>query len=149
MGHDGDFWQNVVNRRRKWELLWHSCLESPMSSMKKQKDMTQKGELCRLAGAQYATGVKWTNNSRRNEETEPKWKQCPVMHMPIGERKVWCCKEMLNELPVWFPCMRQGAQGWCAQGQPWGMGWGGVQNGWQMYTCGWFLLMYGNSHYNV
>ena len=26
-------------------------------------------------GAQYATGEEWRNNSRKNEETEPKWKQ--------------------------------------------------------------------------
>ena len=41
--------------------------------------MTLKYELPRLAGAQYATGEEWRNNSRNNEETEPKWKQCPVV----------------------------------------------------------------------
>ena len=30
-------------------------------------------------GAQYATGDQWRNNSRRNEETEPKQKQHPVV----------------------------------------------------------------------
>ena len=30
-------------------------------------------------GAQYATGEEWRNNSRKNEETEPKRKQCPVV----------------------------------------------------------------------
>ena len=39
-----------------------------MKSMKRQKDMT----LNRLVGAQYATGEEWRNNSRKNEETEPK-----------------------------------------------------------------------------
>ena len=28
---------------------------------------------------QYATGEEWRNNSRKNEETEPKQKQCPVV----------------------------------------------------------------------
>ena len=40
--------------------------------------MKLKGELPRLVGAQYATGGDWRNNSRKNEETEPKRKQCPV-----------------------------------------------------------------------
>ena len=46
-----------------------------MSSMKKQKDRTLKDELSRLVGARYATGEVWRNNSRKNEETEPKVKQ--------------------------------------------------------------------------
>ena len=34
---------------------------------------------CRSVGAQYATGDQWRNNSRRNEEMEPKQKQHPVV----------------------------------------------------------------------
>ena len=30
-------------------------------------------------GARYATGKEWTNNSRKNEETEPKQKQHTVV----------------------------------------------------------------------
>ena len=48
--------------------LKYSCLENPMNSMKRQKDMTVKDELPRLVGAQYATGDQWSNNSRKNEE---------------------------------------------------------------------------------
>ena len=59
--------------------LQYSCLENPMNSMKRQKDMTLKEELPRLVGAQYATGDQWRNNCRKNEEMEPKQKQCPVM----------------------------------------------------------------------
>ena len=40
--------------------------------MKRQKDMTLKDELFRSVGAQYVTGEEWRNNSRKNEETEPK-----------------------------------------------------------------------------
>src|SRR5574340_942163 len=47
--------------------LQYSCLESPMNSMKRQKDRTLKDELPRSVGAQYATGDQW-----RNEEMEPK-----------------------------------------------------------------------------
>ena len=46
-----------------------------MNSMKRQKDRTLKDELPRSVGAQYATGDQWRNNSRKNEETEPKQKQ--------------------------------------------------------------------------
>ena len=58
--------------------LKYSCLENPMNSMKRQKDRTLKGELPRLVGAKYPTVGQWRNNSRKNEETEPKQKQHPV-----------------------------------------------------------------------
>ena len=45
-----------------------------MNSMKRQKNITMKDEILRLVGAQYATGEEWKNNSRDNEETEPKQK---------------------------------------------------------------------------
>ena len=61
------------------KLLQYSCLENPMKSMKRQKDRTLKGELPRSVSAQYATGDQWRNNSRKNEETEPKQKQHPVV----------------------------------------------------------------------
>ena len=50
-----------------------------MNSMKRHKDRTPKDELPRLVGAQYATGDQWRTNSRKNEETEPKQKQHPVV----------------------------------------------------------------------
>ena len=59
--------------------LQYSCLENPMNSMKRQKDGTLKDELPRLVGAQYATGDQWRNDSRKNEEMEPKQKQHQVV----------------------------------------------------------------------
>ena len=59
--------------------LQYSCLENPMNSMKRQKDRTLKDGLTRSVGAQYATGDQWRNNSRKNEETEPKQKQHSVV----------------------------------------------------------------------
>ena len=50
-----------------------------MNSMKRQKYRTLKDELPRSVGAQYATGEEWRNNSRKNEETESKQKQHPVV----------------------------------------------------------------------
>ena len=64
-----------------------------MNSMKRQKDMTLKDELPRSVGAQYATGEEWRNNTRNNDETEPKRKQCPVMDVTGDGSKVRCCQE--------------------------------------------------------
>ena len=50
-----------------------------MSGMKRKKDRTLKDELPRSVGAQYASGDQWRNNSRKNDEMEPKQKQCPVV----------------------------------------------------------------------
>ena len=52
--------------------LQYSCLESPMNSMKRQKDMILKDELTKSVGSQYATGEEQRNSSIKNEETEPK-----------------------------------------------------------------------------
>ena len=49
--------------------------------MNRQKDMTLKDKLFRSVGAQYATGKEQRNSSRRNEEAEPKQKQCPAVYM--------------------------------------------------------------------
>ena len=63
-----------------------------MNGMKRQIDRTLKDELPRLVGIHYATGEEWGNNSIKNEETEPKWKQRPVLDVTGDGSKVWCCK---------------------------------------------------------
>ena len=73
--------------------LQYSCLENPMNSMKRKKDRTLKDELPRSVGAQYSTGEHWRNNSRKNEGTEPKQKQHPVVDVTGDESKAQCCKE--------------------------------------------------------
>ena len=64
-----------------------------MNSMKKKKDMTLKDELPRSVDAQYASGEEWRNDSRKNEETEPKQKQHSVVDVTGDRSKVQCCKE--------------------------------------------------------
>ena len=54
--------------------------------------MTLKDELPRSVGAQYATGDQWRNNSRKNEETNPKQKQHPDVDVTCDGSKVQCCK---------------------------------------------------------
>ena len=64
-----------------------------MNSIKRQKDRTQKDELSRSEGVQYATEEQWRNNSTKNKEMEPKQKQHPVVNVTGGGRKVQFCKE--------------------------------------------------------
>ena len=73
--------------------LQYSCLEDPMNSVKRQKDRTLKNGLPRLVGTQYATGDQWRNNSRKNEEMEPKQKHHPAVDVTGDASKVRCCKE--------------------------------------------------------
>ena len=85
----------VESSEKKWSTgdrngkpLQYSCLENPINSMRRQKDRTLKDELSRMVGAQYAVGDQWRNNSRKNEETEPKQKQHPVVDVTGDGRKV-------------------------------------------------------------
>ena len=73
---------------RNGNPIQYSFLENPMKSMKRQKYRTLKDELPRLLGAQYATGDKWRNNSRKNEEMEPKQKQHPFGDVTGDRSKV-------------------------------------------------------------
>ena len=67
--------------------LQYSCLENTMNNMKRQKDRTLNNEL-QSAGAQYATGDQWRNNSRKNEGVEPKQKQYPAVDVTGDRSKV-------------------------------------------------------------
>ena len=56
-----DRWVMVESSDKTWSFeegngkpLQYSCLENPMNSMKRQKDMTMNDELPRFVGAQYA-----------------------------------------------------------------------------------------------
>ena len=46
-----------LSGERNGKPLQYSFLENPMSSMKRKKDRTQKDELPRSVGAQYATKI--------------------------------------------------------------------------------------------
>ena len=100
-----DGWVMVESSDKMWSTgkgngkpLQYCCLENPMNSMKRQNDRTLKDELPRLVGAQYATGDQRRNNSRKNEETEPKQKQCPVIDVPDDRHKIRCCKELFYNI---------------------------------------------------
>ena len=68
--------------------LQYSCLENPMNSIGRQKDMTLEDELPRSLSAQYASGDQWRNSFRRYEKAEPKWKQRLVVDVSGGKSKI-------------------------------------------------------------
>ena len=99
-GATQDRWVMVESSGKMWstgegngKTSQYSCLENPKNSVKRQKDRTLKDELLRFVGAQYATGDQWRNNSRKNEETEPKQQYHPVVDVTSDGCKVQCCKE--------------------------------------------------------
>jgi len=89
-----DGWVMVESSDKTWSTgegngkpLQYSCLENPINRMKRQKDRTLEDDLQSI-GAQYATGDQWRNNSRKNEETEPKQQQYPVVDVTHDGSKV-------------------------------------------------------------
>ena len=75
--------------------LQYSFLENPINSMKRQKNRIWKDVLPRSVGAQYATGEEQRNRSRKNEEAEPKQKQCSAVDMTGDGNKVRSYKNKL------------------------------------------------------
>ena len=95
-----DEWVKVGSFDKTWSTgegngkpLQHSCTQSIMNSMKRQKGMKLKDEHTRFIGTQYVTGEEWRNNSKKNEETESKPKQHPAVDVTGNGSKVQCCKE--------------------------------------------------------
>ena len=90
-----DRWVMVESSDKTWSTgegndkpFQYSCLENPMSSMKRIKDRTLKDELPRSVGAQCAIGDQWRTNSRKNEETEPKQNKNPVVDVTGDGSKI-------------------------------------------------------------
>ena len=80
-----DGWVMIESSDKTWSTgegngkpLQYSCLEIHMNSMKKQNYRTLKEELPRSVGAQYVDGDRWRNNSKKNEEMEPKINYTPL-----------------------------------------------------------------------
>ena len=69
---DGSWWKVLVKHGPLEKGMAVFLPREPMNIMEKQKDRTLKDEFPRSVGAQYATEDQWRNNSRKNEETEPK-----------------------------------------------------------------------------
>ena len=71
-----------------------------------------------MVGAQYATGDQWRNNSRKNEETEPKPKQHPVVDVTGDGSKSDAVRAILHRnLDCWVPESRQIRSGQTGDGK--------------------------------
>ena len=83
----------MVHWRREWQTTSVFLPWELHEQYERLKDMALEDELSRSVGAQYATGDQWRSNSRKNDETEPQWKQHPVVDVTGDESKIQCCKE--------------------------------------------------------
>ena len=78
----------MVHWRREWQTTLAFLLGEPHEQYEKAKIYYTERETPHLVNVQYATVEEWRNSSRRNEEAEPKWKQCQVVDVSGGESKV-------------------------------------------------------------
>ena len=104
-----DGWVMVESSDRTWSTregnckpLQHSRLMNSTNRTKRHNNTTLKDELLRSVGAQYATGDQWKNNTRKNEEMEPKQKLHPVVDVTGNRSKVRCCKQQYYIEPGTF-----------------------------------------------
>ena len=79
--------------KREWQTISVFLPQEPHEQYEKQKDMTLADETSSPVDGQHATGEEWRNNSRKNEEADPKQKQCPVVDVTGDGSNVRCCKE--------------------------------------------------------
>ena len=70
----------------EWQTISEFLPWEPHEQYEKAKS-SLKDELPRLEGARYATGEEWNNNSRKNEETEPKQKHTQLWMWLVMEVK--------------------------------------------------------------
>ena len=93
---DGSWWRGLTKCGPLEKGMANHFSMPPLrtpNSRKRQKDRTLKDELPRSVFAQHATGDQWRNNSRKNEETEPKQKQHPDVDVTGDRSKVQYCKQ--------------------------------------------------------
>ena len=74
MGATQDGWVMRESSHKRWSTgegngkpLQRSCIENPMNSRTRSKEMTLKDEPPRSVDVQYATGEHWRDSSRKNE----------------------------------------------------------------------------------
>ena len=75
-----------------WRWEWQTTSVFLPSEPHEQYEKAKRYDTSSV-GAQYAIGDQWRNNSRKNEEMEPKQKQHPAVDVTGDVSKVRCCKE--------------------------------------------------------
>ena len=96
MDHGEGFWQNMVHWRRKWQTTSIFLPWKPNEQYEKAKRYDTERWNPRSVGVQYATGEEWRNNSQKNKDAEPKWKQCTVVDVTGDRNNLQCCKEQYS-----------------------------------------------------
>ena len=103
-----DRWVMVERSDKTWSTgegngkpLQYSCLENPMNSMQRWKDMTLEDEHTHPPGQKvgYATGEEQRHSSRKNEQAGPNQKRSSVVDVSGDESKVQCCKNNIAVEP--------------------------------------------------
>ena len=87
MGHGGEFWQNMVPWRREWQTTSVLPWEPHEQYEKAKRYDTEKDELPRSVGTQYATGEEWWNNSRKKKRWSQSKNNTQVGMWPVMEVK--------------------------------------------------------------
>ena len=104
----GSWWRGLIEcGPLQWQTTSVFLPWEPHEQYEKAK-RTLKDELPRSVGAQYATGERCRNNSRKNEAVESKQKQHPVVGVTGNRSNVRWCKEQYC-MGTWiFRSMNQG-----------------------------------------
>ena len=91
MGHVGEFGQNVIHWRREWQttsvfLPWESHGQYEKAKIYDSERLTPHVGRCPICYRRTLEKYLW-----KNEEAEPKRKQCPLVDVTGDGSKVWCC----------------------------------------------------------
>ena len=104
--------QSIYCGERNGSPVQDSCLENPMDSMTRQKDMMLENKQPLPPGWKVSIMLLGrtesnSNRSSKNETAGPKWEWCSTVGVSGGESKAWCCKEQYC-IETWnLRCMNQ------------------------------------------
>ena len=90
MGHGEKIWQNVVHWKREWQTTSVFLPWEPHEQYEKAKRFDTERWTPQVGRWPICY---WRNNSRKNEGTEPKQKQYPVVDVMDDVSKIWCHKQ--------------------------------------------------------
>ena len=80
--------------------LQHSCLENPMYSMKRQKEVTLKDEIPGQVGVPYATGEEWRNTPEKMKRQSQSKSSAQLWMCLVMEVKSDAVKNNIAQEPV-------------------------------------------------
>ena len=95
-GSYGEFWQNMIHWRRKWQTTSVKLLWEVQGLHKKAKRYDTKRWVppgCKVSNVPLGKSEVQLHSSRNNDAAGPKQKWCSAVDMSGDESKIWCCKE--------------------------------------------------------